>query len=352
MDPSVRLTRVSDQQQVSLYVPSSIENTASSQKSLSASVQELYSFCQTQNHSIVGIQFMTFDRDLSQRNIEVLTSSGDSRRVTRIKTTSFVINQRCASLKWEIEIEGETKTFITSREAPSLPDHMLNGNEFERSFFDENSFAVVPKEVWDNWETLMSYEIQHYTKVIHPQINETLRKICTLHPHLKMHILDIGGGDGVLGERIIQALPDQVAKVHVLDGSQKLIETAKHRAEALSGKLIAQVSDIQDMIDTPSVLSEYDGHVDIVILCGVVAQQVLNKQTALNLVRKCHSILPENGFLVAASLSPALINSQEYEAIGYEVLNKTITNKIHRNPNLPSYATNDFYTLQKIRKQD
>ena len=93
--------------------------------------------------------------------------------------------------------------------------------------------------------------------------------------------------------------------------------------------------------------STYRQSADIAILCGVVAHQVLTKETALDIVKNCHSILRENGIIIAASLSAALINSQEYEEMGYDVLNKTISYPMDRGPLMPSWVTTDFYILQR-----
>jgi hypothetical protein len=84
----------------------------------------------------------------------------------------------------------------------------------------------------------------------------------------------------------------------------------------------------------------------VVILCGVVAQQVMSHEQGVALMRKCHESLPRGGFALVPSYSPALLSSREYVAMGFAVHNKTLS-VIEASSRGRQLQTNDFYILEK-----
>jgi len=153
--------------------------------------------------------------------------------------------------------------------------------------------------------------------------------------------MDLGGGAGQLSELVCESVPG-VRRVRLFERSAALIEKARARAARHPGLLRTGRADVT--ADTFSI--DPAEAPDIVILCGVVAQQVMTHEAGLALMRKCHEGLRRGGFALVPSYSPALLSSREYEAMGFAVHNKTLS-VIEATSRGRSLHTNDFYVLEK-----
>ena len=316
----------------------------------SSLIHRIHMFCKENPQNIQGNPFCTFSVDLSQKNVTVKTSQGE-KNLNHIRMTSYVIDNKCATIKWELDLQNEThETYITGRTDLGISPSFFNGFEYER-IFSPSAYSLIPTEFWDVWESVMSEEVMHYKTIIYPQIIYTIQKICKLNPLVNLDILDLGGGSGNLAETILEerTLSNLIRKIIVIDSSKKLIEKAQIKAINYPDKLIPKHISIEEVSKQLYNSSEYVQSAHIIILCGVVAHQVLSRKVGLDIVAKCQSILRENGILIVASLSPALINSVEYQEMGYNVLNKSFSFLL---PSCLSVKTNDFYILQKKASSD
>jgi hypothetical protein len=153
--------------------------------------------------------------------------------------------------------------------------------------------------------------------------------------------VDLGGGAGQLAEEVCAGVP-QAGRVRVLERSGTLVEKARARAARYPGKLRVERADVTaaafslDRAEAP----------DVVILCGVVAQQVMSQEAGVALMRKCHAGLPGGGFALVPSYSPALVSSREYAAMGFRVHNKTLS-VIETSSRGRTLQSNDYYVLEK-----
>lgn len=346
------LAYIEDTDKPLFVIQPAIESSKS--QTLEQTVSIIYQCCTRLNagYEIVGDEGHTFVYDLAQRKLSIANNGGEPKLLNRISTTSFNIEGRCTSLKWEFLFEDRNEIFTMARMSLGIPENLVTGNELERIFPDTYPCAKPRKGFWDVWERELPNEVKHYETIIYPQIIDTLQKIYTLNPHQKLDIIDLGGGSGKLADTILKKLPQQVRQVVVIDSSAPLIGLAKKRAKKHSRKLVARCIGVEEISEKLYASPQYKQSADVAILCGVVAHQVLNKKAALDIIEKCKSILRENGMIIATSLSAALINSTEYEQMGYHVLNKTFSFTLDRGPRLPSTATNDFYILQKKSSSD
>ena len=217
----------------------------------------------------------------------------------------------------------------------------LTGNEFERTFPRE-TFAPVPEGEWDAWGRGATAEIcRHYEEVIHPRIVETIKKIGAMRAGRPLRVVDLGGGAGQLAALVCERLP-QVAKMVLVDRSAALIAQAGARAAKYPGRLVTRRADIT----AKGFDDGLDERPDVVVLCGVVATQVMNYERGLHLMQAVRDRLEVGGFAIVPSYSPALLASEEYEAMGFEVHNKTLS-LIEMTQAGNAVKTNDFYVVEK-----
>jgi 2-polyprenyl-3-methyl-5-hydroxy-6-metoxy-1,4-benzoquinol methylase len=311
---------------------------------LTKETQKVYHFCLNNKKQITGSLFLTLAFDLSKKKIEILNSSGEKVQVNKIKISSYLVDQRCDSLKWIFELQNACETYTTPQSDDISPS-LHNGMEYERIFPETLDVPMRPSETWDTWER--SHEYLHYENIIHPKIIDTIGKIYNVNPQRKLNILDLGGGSGRLAEKVLQRNSGKIKKILVADKSLALLKEANIKAQRYPGKMFGMHLDLNEINSLST--SKFFKTTDLIILCGVVAHQVLTKKTAKKVLEECLPVIKENGYIIAISLSPSLLNSEDYEAFGLKVLNKSFTFFLNRGPLQAPYATNDFYVLQKSK---
>ena len=327
-----------------LTLPGPRPLTPGDETALSEMVGRIYQFCRANRHAPIGQPYMTWDMDLRQRNFAVRASPDASPEKLLGWTYTPHMNARRQAIAaaFEFRFADRSESYFVGQEVSfkGLQLH-LTGNEFERTF-PPAAFEPVPESEWDVWGRGVTAEIgRRYEEVIYPRIVETLERIAGRLPGRTLCVADLGGGAGQLAALVCERLP-QVGTMLLVDRSAALIRQAEPRAARYPGRLVTRVADLT----AEGFFEGLEERPDVVILCGVVATQVMDHAQGLRLLQGCHRILPEGGFAIVPSYSPALLASREYEAMGFAVHNKTL-NVIEDGPGGSSVKTNDFYIVEK-----
>jgi ubiquinone/menaquinone biosynthesis C-methylase UbiE len=96
-----------------------------------------------------------------------------------------------------------------------------------------------------------------------PRIREML-SYSSLLPDEAVHVLDIGGGYGVVTEEVLQAFP--LAKVTLQDYSQPMLNRAQERLRRFGAQVNYVLSDLRD----PSWVHQVDGPFDLAVSAQVI----------------------------------------------------------------------------------
>lgn len=172
-----------DQITLTLPHPLPFDDTAHSQ--LTQAVNEIYTFCQNACQPLAGLPLLTFEMNLSQKKVQLLTDN--QKFFNSLRVTSYCRDGLCCNLKWEFDLASEKKTYITGRRHDPIEISAFTGLEYERIFptgrkSDKSFKQLLSKQVWDRWEETLAPEATHYTKILHPQIVATIQKINALNP--------------------------------------------------------------------------------------------------------------------------------------------------------------------------
>lgn len=327
-----------------LTLPGPKTLTEADETSLSEMISRIYQFCRSRQDGRVGQPYMTWRMDLRKRGFLVRgTARAGAEKLARWRFTPHMNARKEASAaEFEFEFADRSETYFVAEKVSFKGLQLyLTGNEFERTFPLE-TFAPVPDAEWDAWGRGVTAEIcRHYEEFIYPRVVETLGRIGAMREGRPLCVVDLGGGAGQLAALVCEKLP-QVAKVVLVDRSAALVEQARARAAKHPDRLVTRRADI--------TAEGFDGGLDqppdVVVLCGVVATQVMSHDDGLRLMRAVHDRLPPGGFAVVPSYSPALLAGDEYEALGFEVHNRSLS-LIEATPAGSAVKTNDFYVVEK-----
>ena len=254
-------------------------------------------------------------QQLSGTHTSTLIYETNKPETPKIEVQIHTKNGKCTSLKWVFAHNA----FATGPINAAISKKYFSGMEFERRicvYPDPH-----PKLAWDQWEEKVPQIAAHNKDVIHPKVVAKVKDVIK-HLSKQVDILDIGGGNGTLASRLCEIA--SVKEVVVIHSSDK------------------ELPKIEKMIPKKQSLDEIDEKVDIIVLCDVVACKVLTKTNAAALIKKCHGMLRGNGFLIATSSLPSLVNSDEYEEMGFSVHNKVFIRKTPQ-----GHQFDDFYILEK-----
>jgi hypothetical protein len=242
----------------------------------------------------------------------------------------------------QFQLTGGTEThYVRQRVRFDAVQFYLTGREFERTF-PRPLPPLLDEAEWDRWGYGLSVEItRRYENVIHPRVIDTLLKLCARAADRPLFVVDLGGGAGELAERVCASVPG-VRKVLLLERSGALLEKARERVTRHAGRLFVEHADIT----SETLLEHLEETPNVILICGVVAQQVMEEEQGLRVMRRCYDRLPSRGVALVPSYSPALLSSREYEAMGFIVHNKTLS-VIQSTPSGELLETNDFYILEK-----
>lgn len=327
------------------YFPKNEENL----KKLVLSVRTSYLLCLTNKQKLSSpIGSLDHDElyDLSKKTIIIKDSSGKEARLTHVKISVYsCVDGKPTSLKVVFTLNGIEESYIIPPHVikRGIQEEFLDGTELER-IHSPNLICPEPEEFWDSWETTKRGAAQVYDGVIHPQIVMGIKTISK--EHRTFSILDLGGGSGKLAALIIKQISN-VRSVLVADQSKPLLAEAEKRNKECQNKLVTKEVNLKNLNDDTLDEIVSKEKQDLIILCGVVAHQVLSKETGTQVIKQCLNVLKPKAFIIAASLSPALLNSEEYEKMGLKVHNKTFIFRNVNTQNVERFIIIDFYILQK-----
>jgi trans-aconitate methyltransferase len=328
----------------SLSLPAPLPLTPEIAANLSGMLGKIYQYCRANRAEPTGRPDVTWEMDLRARSFSVCSSPGAApAELHRLTFTPFHdARGEVVGSHFLFGLAGGVESyFVRERVGFTALQNYLTGREFERTFSPPLPEPIAPEE-WDRWGHGLTADIgRHYEAVIYPRVVDTLKTICARQPDRPLDVMDLGGGAGQLSELVCRSVPG-VRRVRLLERSAALIEKARPRAARHPGRLVAARADI-----TAGTFSIDEKEApDVVILCGVVAQQVMAHEEGLVLMQRCHGRLPSGGFALVPSYSPALLSSREYEAMGFDVHNKTLS-VIEASSRGRALQTNDFYILEK-----
>lgn len=237
----------------------------------------------------------------------------------------------------------------------SFPIVHFNGMEYERRAYYKEE-AKIDKEKWELFERGQGFTHSHfmYRCVIHPFMNDTVLKAYDFLGR-PLVILDICGGNGNLALSILNSL-DHISEYHLLDQCTSLIANYKeHLSCSLPAleKLSIHTGDVRE----GNFFQFTQKGVDVVILCGVLAHQVLTKQESENVLRFAKEVSKPDTLYLISSFTIPYFYRKDYEKLGFEVLNMTVFSPIERlplnmrSPHFMTHQSQNFYILKQLNDQ-
>lgn len=327
----------------SLAIPAKYEYSTVVASDLQKATQAIYTSCLIKPQACDGTLYLTFDYDLSRKNVTIQTADGP-KEITHIITSSYVdvTTGRCVSREWTFIGEAFKETHHTVSDGVLLPHECFRGNEIEkRAYLTSILSTGCVAAYWDTVKGVdgcSAEEIDMFKREIHPQIVANMTTISQRHPEKKLTILDIGGGRAKLAEKILETLTDRIEKLVLLDKSQSAIQQARKIAQKFPEKLKTKQMDV--------VTDHLTELADVIIMSGLMQHTVLNVQQAQTLLLKSLRCLKEGGYFIIASHANAIFHAYDFEQVGLNVLNKTFS-LATANGNRNQWVTNNFYILQK-----
>ncbi len=201
----------------------------------------------------------------------------------------------------------------------------LHGDEFE---FDHTLAArrpllrdgtvVFQDRWWDHWEdhpfgTRGLTLGHHYRDLVHPLVQQVVGRLLPLLPP-RPRIVDLGGGQG----RLLRLLG---LGGHLVERNERQLEMARHgQPEGVE----LHAADIRSIPDYAALAT---GPVHIALAVGSLHVNGMVPEHAWKLVHGLLEDLAPGGFLLAAGHTPFLLNADDLELIGYEVLNTGVPSK-------------------------
>lgn len=322
------------------WVLSPVPDSVESNQKLSAFIQFVYTNGTSHPHMLQGIRMGKYVLDTSKKNVSI-TIAGQVVKIEGLNLSLYFFGPSSLTQKCKFRLSQRSVKVISSSIVRDLPIECFQGNELERRIFLKDSdVAVFEKEYWDKWDSgsVNYHAMSVYESIIYPEIIKSIHRIGQSFER-KLDILDLGGGSGKLAYELLNKCCNIIQQICLIDFSEVAIERAKGLLENHANKFKAICKDITQMsfLSPDNLLCA-----DVIILSGIIAFEVLTPTQALQLLKKCHTIVRDNGYLIVTSYSLAIVNSKDYEKMGYRVLNKTIAGKAGS-----KWDPYDFFILQK-----
>lgn len=296
-----------------------------------------YSFCKKHHKEISKlflenvIDTVHYYIDLSKRKIQKKESQHYflEIQIEEFYCKFFLINEMTAFFqKWTFILSDQTIEHFTLSNSKIISSKYflmpyLKGDELEKVRIRRPA-ENMEKNYWDNWKSNDKNAANIYRHLLYPILNESVIKIRDIF-NKKIKILDLGGGDGELTLKYL-AYQSFVKTVYVMDSNEKQISQLKMKIDdncsfhpmQIKKKIFPILGDLTRLKEI-DLLKEKQ--FEIIILCGVVARQVLSKQNSMELLQKCKNFLVKQGFILITSFSPPHFQKQDYEEMGFHVHN-------------------------------
>jgi phospholipid N-methyltransferase len=188
--------------------------------------------------------------------------------------------------------------------------HLLKGNEIE-SYYPK-SLPVKQKDYWQtfinpNWKTI-------YESFIRPLFLKILKVIFQKTDKIK--ILEIGAGNGLLAQIILDAFNEKIVKYYLWDfiyDNEKFLDKVKENLKEYNCTNI-EYKDI-------SKIDYFNDKVDVIIGAGILANKVIDYKIAINFLKKAYSFLNDGGYIILISKTMSIVNSNDLKNVGFKVIN-------------------------------
>lgn len=233
-----------------------------------------------------------------------------------------------------------------------LPFSILDGNEYEvrEGPYLERNIPVFEDKKWDDWKLKMKSSVMHYREHIYPIFQKGLISASALFNDQNFSVLDIGGGDGELAFSLLEKCP-LIETYTLIDGNQESVNLALERknsnflcSDQDRKRLEVKQGDITNM-DLFNAIGEKP--VDVIVLCGVIAYQVLSREASEALLENCKKLLKDKGVILIASHSPCYFGASDFQKMGWEVLNKSCQYALDLSES--KYGSEPFYVLRHTK---
>jgi len=238
---------------------------------------------------------------------------------------------------------------IDDRETVIELVHLLEGNEVEVQYPSWAALADTKEPgYWANWS--ISQQLRIYKEEIHPQLAKVVSSVV---PHIlqnnsSVNILDIFSGEGnfvkILNDKLSKKYPRTKVNYDLLELDETNLEQAHRQIGQLDNVKIHSSRDITEMDSLSRFL---DRRLDIVTASGGINLYVLSRGEAIRVVENVYNSLSEGGFFIISGFSPVLLYKEDFEKVGFKVINMTIPENIY----IEAEPT-EMYILQKVSEED
>ncbi len=151
-----------------------------------------------------------------------------------------------------------------------------------------------------------------YARYFVPDRESQIRTLCSLvpDPGEPFHVLELACGQGLLAEALLERFPN--GKVHGLDGSHEMLQTARQHLEAFGERFTTGKFDLADSSwRKPEPVYQ-------AVLSSLAIHHLGDVEKG-TLFRDVHAMLrPGGAFLVADIIRPASAQSAAYAADAYD----------------------------------
>ncbi|HSX25602.1 MAG TPA: class I SAM-dependent methyltransferase, partial [Chlamydiales bacterium] len=188
----------------------------------------------------------------------------------------------------------------------------LNGN---RSEIESREWVDRLDELWDTDWKKIGANGKAYQEQVYPLLQTYAREFLSSG---KKRVLEVGGGDGELAEKILDKHEENISDYYLLDLSEESCKKAKDRlpekAHVHQRTITANYTDLVQ-----------PGSIDLVIGCGALTEGVLlDKFAAKAALEQICKVLKRGGVLLLSGKTRQWLNSKDLEKAGFSVKNKII----------------------------
>ncbi|MDP8211819.1 MAG: hypothetical protein P9X22_00825, partial [Candidatus Zapsychrus exili] len=199
---------------------------------------------------------------------------------------------------------------------------LLKGNEFE-VHNNIKTAQAFDRNFWDDWD-LEHKSYQRYQQEIHPTaVNTVVNIVKTKFNNKYVNIFDIFSADGSFVEKLRNELSEnKKISYSLLDGSKQASLKAKQKFEDKDDVNVLSSRDILSLERFDS-LFQYRPQI-VIAIGGLTINPLESKEDAIKIVEMVYELLSYEGYFVVSGLTRTFLNSNDYKAISFNVINKSI----------------------------
>ena len=321
--------------------PAPMPHTKEDRAEMGKQMVAFYHHCQKYNKtfsSCIGDPRLLCEMNLTKWDVEWRSTKTGESVIHRIRSVTVVFwtSQFSSRQDWTFSMSIDNKptsysyTVFDDKVIPLkyLPFAFLDGNEYETRRFPSYGTTTMKNEEWDNWKEKMGAATEMYRTRIYEIFEVALLPICAMFKGQKYSVLELGGGDAELGLELLDTCSN-IESYTVVDSNKKSValadrrqkcdcpfySEAKKRLRVIEGD-ITKAELFETLKKTP---------VDVINLCGVVADQVLSLSDSKALLENCKPCLKKNGIVQIASHSAGHFSASDCEGMGWYVVNRSFT---------------------------